>query len=163
MVWHDQNSYVAPHFDYLDLRNKLVQLMVQSISHDCDANVDVRAPHDNKKINVAPHFNCHKLRNAMVPLMVLLAWCATHVSANDIKKPKSHVAPHFNCLDLKNEIVPFLLLIPLPVLHLILIILTKQIQWYHLWCYWHHMILILVPLISHDQKIHVHILLIILI
>ena len=34
-------------------------------------------------------------------------------------------------------------------LHLILIIFTKQMQWCHWWCHWHHMVL--VPMASHDQ------------
>ena len=38
MVSYVPNSYVAPHFDYLDLRNMKVALMVLSRSHDTDSN-----------------------------------------------------------------------------------------------------------------------------
>ena len=38
-----------------------------------------------------------------------------------------------------------------PVLHLILVILTKQKYWHHWWCHWHHMMLVML-MVSHDQK-----------
>ena len=46
--------------------------------------------------------------------------------------------------------------------HLILIILTKEMEWCHWWFHWYHIMLMLVPRISHDQKVMLYLLLVIL-
>ena len=40
-------------------------------------------------------------------------------------------------------------------LHLILTIMTKWMQWSHCWCLWQHMMMMLVPMASLDHKCHV--------
>ena len=45
-----------------------------------------------------------------------------------------------------------LMLTPVPMLHLILIILTQQMQYCHWWSHWHHMMVMLVPVAWHAKK-----------
>ena len=40
-------------------------------------------------------------------------------------------------------------------LHLNSIILTKQMEWWYLWCHWQHMMLMPVPIVSTDWKINI--------
>ena len=72
----------------------------------------------------------------MVPLMMLMASCDTDASANGIKLPWSPAALHFNCHDIRSVMCAIFYTIGLvmpttvPMLHLILIILIKQMQWH---------------------------------
>ena len=91
----------------------------------------------DQKSHVTPHFSCLNLRNAMVLLMMLLASCDTDACVNGIKLPKHHVAPNFDCLDLRNVFC----------------------HWQH---YQHHMMSRLLPMVSHEQKVILHFILIIL-
>ena len=87
--------------------------------------------------------------------MMLLVCCDTDAHDSGMKWLESHIAPHF-VHDLRNTIVPFLLPLALcdtngsAIIHLILIILTKQMQWSNLGGHWLHMMLI--PMVQHDQK-----------
>ena len=92
--WHHiTKSHVAPHFEYLDLRN-----VIPWASHDADIGTNgVTWP----KNYVVPHLNHLDLRNEVVSLMMPSASIGTGVMW-----PKSHVAPHFDCLWLPLMPVP---------------------------------------------------------
>ena len=112
------------------------------------------------KSDVAPHFNCLNLREGTVPLMMLLAWYDIHASANGIKKSRGQAAPHFNSLDLRDVMVLFwgpLAANTRPIFapHFDYLHKTNAVMM-------HHMMVMQVPMASHDQKSHVHLLLIIL-
>ena len=110
MVSHDQKSHDAPYFNCLDLRNTMVWCMGLSTSHDGDTNAV--ALHDTNT-------------NAS-GIMWCQGWCQWY------HMTKSHVASHFNCHYLRNAMVPFVMhwhhvmQAPVPMLHLVLIIFTKN-------------------------------------
>ena len=101
----------------------------------CDAGVDV-SDITWQKSDVTPDFNCLNQRNPVVTLKMLLVWCDTYVSANDIKSPKGQV--HLISISWPQEcsgaiceaIDTMWCQHQCQCLHLILIILTKM-QWYH--------------------------------
>ena len=109
------------------------------------------------------------LRNAVVPLTTQLTLHDTDANTNGITGPKCHVASPFVHPDLTKGMVPLLTLLascdtdsnisgmtcPKIMLHLILIILIKQMQWCHWWWYLHHMMVMLMLIASYDQKSHV--------
>ena len=80
----------------------------------------------NQKSDVAPQFNHLDLRNAMVPLAIC------HSSSNDLMLPENGLS------------------------HLISVFLTWGMQGSNLWYCWYHVILISIPVTSHDQKSHLH-------
>ena len=161
MASHNQKSHVAPQFNYPNLRNAMVPLVMLLKLCDYDASANsIKWP----KCQVTLHFYCLYLWNATVPL----ASCSVNTSANGITWKRSHVAPHFDCFDLVNEMVVF----TMPVascdvkqqcqwhhmtkklmLHLILIILIIQMQLCHWQYHQHNMIQMPAPNASHNQKV----------
>ena len=101
--------HVAPHFNYPDLSNAMVSLMMPPVSHWCwcwhHMTLASMVSHDPTS-HVAIQCECLDLRNAGKPLMMLLVSHDINASTNGIIWPKSHVAPHFNCLDLRIAVVP---------------------------------------------------------
>ena len=117
----------------------------------------------NTKSHVIPHIDQLDIRNAMVPLMILMMSCYAGAGTNGITWPKSHFAPHFNCLDLRNSVVLLgMLLVSHDTnsgttwcwqwyhwcqmtkeshFHLIMIILTLGLHWFHWEHHWHHIML----------------------
>ena len=79
---------------------------------------------------------------------------------------KCKVAPHFNHIDKRNGMVPSMMW---PVscdwhqcqwhnmtkLHLISVVLTQRIKWWHLQCHWHHVMPSLVPIYKECTKTYV--------
>ena len=62
MASHDKKSHVAPHFDYLDIRDALVPLMPMLVP---------MASHD-QEIHAAYHFSCFYLRKTMSFMMLVV-------------------------------------------------------------------------------------------
>ena len=124
----DLESHVVSHFEYLELRNVMVQFMMASASHDGDTGTNgITWP----KCHVSPHFNCLDPKNAMLPLMMQLHYMMlmpAPITSDTLLK--SHVAPHFNHLDL-------------------------GMQWCNLWHHWHHVISLLVQMAYYNQESHV--------
>ena len=83
-----------------------------------------------QKSSVAPYLVHLDLRNAMVPSTTTSVSCDTDVNASGITWPKV-------------------------TLHLIMIILTKQVQWCHWGQCFHNVIWIPISMASHGQKSHV--------
>ena len=101
MTLHDQKSYVASHFNYLDWRNALVPLMMPLALHDADAS-GITWP----KSHVTSSFDHLDLTNRMMQLMSLLASCDTDTSIMALHDWKS--STHcFNHLDIMNTMVLF--------------------------------------------------------
>ena len=89
MVSSDQKSNIAPHFDYLDLRNAMMPLMMLAASHDADTNVNGIIKHHSQwhqmtKSHIAPHCSYHNPRNVVVALIMLLVSCDTVAGASSI-------------------------------------------------------------------------------
>ena len=122
MALHDQKSHVAPHFNYLNLRNRMVPLIMPSAS--CDAHASANGITWPKSL-VALQFHHLGLRNAMVWLMMLFAPHDADVSTNGIIGPKML---HYTSLWLSW---PRKWMVPLTV--------PFGINWH--WCQWHHMII----------------------
>ena len=79
---------VTPHFDYIELINVMVVLMMASVSSN--AKTDITWP----KHYVGPHFNHLNLSNQMVPLTVPSVSCTTGTGASSItslKEVMSHL------------------------------------------------------------------------
>ena len=150
-----------------------------SVSHDADTNANgisclqcqrhlvilmPMASHEQKH-HVAPHFSCFNVKNAMVPLMMPLALCDSNASAKASNYQRSCLIPfglpwHKEChgaflvplvsCDAKTSANGITWQKRSYFTHLILIILRQQMQLCHWQCYWHHMILMLVPVASND-------------
>ena len=135
---HDQKSCVAPHFDYLDLRNAMLWCLWWCHQHHM--MLAPVASYDQKS-HGTPQFNCLNLGMQLCHWWHWCQWC------NMTKKVKLHlisivllwkmqwfhscfhqhhvvltltphdqesnVAHHFNCLDLKKAMLPFLMLLAL--------------------------------------------------
>ena len=97
---HDQQSYVASHFDYLCWSNVVLPLMIPLPSHDADASSITGA-----KCNVTSPFDHPDLTNGMVPLMILLALCDTDTSIMALHDQKCYITHCLNHLDLINTVV----------------------------------------------------------
>ena len=85
VVSHHPKSEIAPHFEYLGLRNVMVPLMVQSAS--CDTDSGANGVTWAKK-HVAPHFDCLDLENAVVSVMMPSASCDADTDNNGITWPR---------------------------------------------------------------------------
>ena len=103
-------------------------------------------------------------------MITLLASCDTSTNANSVNSQKNDVASHFNSCDLRNPMLPSVTILASydtgantniikwpenTMLHLISVSLTCTMQWYHWWCWWHHVIPVQVSLPSNYQKFHV--------
>ena len=71
--------YQKPHFDNLDLRSAMIQLIVSLVSCDAETSGNMSLKLDS---HASPHFEHLDLRNAMIPLMMLLASHDTNAGAN---------------------------------------------------------------------------------
>ena len=111
MASHDQDSCASPHFNCLDLRNVMVQLMLLPIW-------DSGASGFSDQKDLLP-FNCLYLRNTVMPFMMCLVSCDSDTNPSGIMwhqwhhlmlksvagvshDQKSHVTSNFDCLDLRN-------------------------------------------------------------
>ena len=133
----------------------MMPLMVLLASHNVDATT-------NGFIWLKPwcytsfQLSWHKECNGVADNTVII-WYDT--SASGVNGQKCDFPPHFNCLDLENAMVLYLIQLAwydakkVPVLHLIVIILNKEVQLWYWWGHWHHMMLILMA--SHDPKSHI--------
>ena len=63
---HDQKGHIAPNFNFLNLGNAMVPLMMLALAQ--------MASH-HQESHVVPHFNYLDLRDAIMALMMLLALC----------------------------------------------------------------------------------------
>ena len=126
-------------------------------------------PHD-QKCHVASHFSCLDLRN-MVPLTTSLASCDTNTGIDGLNGQKIDVMPPSNPLDLKvfngttNDTISITWhwfqhqwhhMIIKVMLNLISVVLLYGKQWYHWWCWWHHVTLMPVQMASNYQKLMLH-------
>ena len=170
--------HVAPHVNCLDLRNAMMPLTTLSASHDARAGANgVTWPESH----IAPHLICLDLRNdwwccphhmMLIPRQwhymtpMPMRQCDASVDVSGIKWQK--VMLHFISVVLTWRMQWYhfwchwhhVIQTPKPMLHIILIILTKQMYWSHWWWNVPHMMLI--PWASHDKKVMLHLLLIIL-
>ena len=86
------------------------------------------------KSHVTPHFYCLDLWNAVGPLMTPSALCYANGTANGVTWQKGHIAPHFNHFAWRNTVVPSMM--PLV-------------------SYDANMMLMSMPIVSHDPKSHI--------
>ena len=160
LQWYhiDQNSHDTPHFDDLDLRNVIVLLKMPSLMA-----VSV-ASNENKIIMHLIYFDHLDVWNPMVPVLMPLAPCDVSANANGITWLKMSCFTSFWSSWANKAIVPLTIpsgshAMPAPnvshdqkvMLHLILMILTKQMQWCHWWCHWHYMMLKLIWMTWHKK------------
>ena len=124
MVSNDQESHVAPLFDHLVLRNVMLPLIMLSASHNTGTGTSaVTWP----KRLFYTSFKLSWLKECSGAIDCVLGttwcwhWCQWHQM---IKKV---------------------------ILHLSLIVLTWEIQWFHWWSYHQHVVLTLVLMAYHDQ------------
>ena len=103
MVSHD---HVAPHFDFLNLRNAMVPLMIPPTSCGTNASASgIAWP----KHSCCTYFNHLDLRNAMMPLTMPSASHAAYVNGNDSTWPKSHASLNFQHFDIRNGMVSLMM------------------------------------------------------
>ena len=120
--WHHMtNSHVAPHFKCLDLRNIMLLLVMQLMSHDTDdGTIGVIWP---KKVMLHLNFDNLDLRNAILWLMMLSAAHDSDTSINSIRWPK------------KSCCISFWLSQPRK--WMVWLRMPFGIRWH--WCKWHQM------------------------
>ena len=129
----DRRSYAASHFNCLDLRNGVVPLTKLFVSSHANACAHgVTWPHKSCSLDpsittCSPHFDYLDLRNALVQLMKLLTPNGTNASSKG------------------NWII----------LHFILVLFTKVMEWCHWEYHQHHVMPLPVSMVSYDQKHHV--------
>ena len=96
---HDQETHVAPHFNFLELRNVMVPLVMLLVSCDTDLNGITWHQHQwhhtmpmpvsqDKKSHVTSNFDCLDLRNVTVTLRMLTASCDANTNANGMTWPE---------------------------------------------------------------------------
>ena len=143
MVTHDQNSHVPRYFDHLDLRNAKVSLMVLSTSHDTDTKCSGIIWHQCQ---------WHHMILMLMPMhhTTKMSWCITFwfswhkESSGAIAIKYCHHQYQWHHMTKKA------------MSHLILIILSKQMQLYHCQCHKHHMMPMPAPNASCHQKVMFH-------
>ena len=94
-------------------------------------------------------------QQCMIPVLVPMA-------CHDQKR---HFAPHLNCLNVRNTVVPLTVLFGLRwclcqwhcmnqkvILHIISVVLSWEMQWFHLCCCLLHVMLTFGPMTLHDQE-----------
>ena len=151
-------SHATSHFNCLYLRNAIVQFLMPLASGLT-----------NTSANFAPHFDYLTNTNGVVALVMPLASHDTDAGANGIQWPKSNVSSKFWSSWPNKWNGPIDDTVGLMwhwqkhqwhymgkrvMLHLIWIILKEQMQWCHWWYHWHHIILMQVPMASHDKMAH---------
>ena len=125
----------APHFNHLHMRKAVVPQMMPSASSDTHANTSgITWP----KIHVGPDISCLTLRNAKnnaIDYDFGIMWHLCHCHWHQMTK--SHVTPHLNFLELRNS-------------WMLLTILLASHDFR------------VVPVVSHDQKVMLYLIWIIL-
>ena len=155
MVLHEKKRQVAPHFNYLDLRqcnqHHVVSIPVPMVSHD-------------QEIHLASHFDHLYLRSAMAWLM-LSGSCDGNGRSSGITWPKKPCCTSFWLFwpskmngAIGDAIMNQVTLVPMA-LHdkkchnaPHFIVLIWEIQEFHWWCHQHYVMLTLAPMASHDRE-----------
>ena len=170
---HYQKGHFVSHFCHLDLWNTKVPLMMSLVSPDatqmtmqwCDANTDLIIESHDQKSQVTPHFNHLDLRNLLVPFVMLSVsmWCQRHCFTK-----KSNAILHFNQFNLRNTITHFLMLLASDNVNANTNASHDQIG--HAAPHFNSTeprnsmlpFIMLMPMVSHDQKVMLHLVSIIL-
>ena len=104
---HDQKSHVTCYFNYLDLRNAVVPLMILFISCDTEANTNgITWPN----CHVAALFYCIDVMNSVVPLTMSLAYVLQTLMPEAWYDQKSFCT-YFSDLDQTNAVVQLMILL----------------------------------------------------
>ena len=111
--------------------------------------------HD-QKCHVAPHFKCFNLRNIIVPLTTLgimwhqhqchwcqwpEKWCCLSFQLSWPQECSGAFADTIGITWPKSHVTPYLSYI------------KHRMQWCHWWCWWHPVIMMLVPVALNSQKV----------
>ena len=142
MVSHDQKSHVEHHFICLDWRITVVPVVMPLAS--CDAAASAKGITGPKK-SYCTSFWLSYLKTAVVLFLIPLASYDSNSNANGITWPKSHIVLHFDHVELTNVFVALTMrckcqdqmhhMAKEDILHLISIILTKQMYRCHWSCH----------------------------
>ena len=153
MVSSDQKSNIASHFNFLDLKNAVVWLMMPSASFDTNK---CQWHHMIKKSCVTP-FWLSSPKECLGAFQMSLASFDVNTDAHCItwlswaEKCSCSIDNTINITWCQCEHQMYHLTIKV----MLQLILTKQMQWCHWWYHWHHMIPMLVPVALTWQKCHV--------
>ena len=171
MKSHDQKSHIVPHFDYPELRNAMLPLMMLFTS--CDITVSANGITWPKKSHCTS-FQLPSFRefNGVIE-MLLVMWCHCWCQWHYMTKIGTSVgitcctgimngttvfprALYWN--EMQYHFIKMRCNMPCQLalrLHLILIILTKGMHWCHWQCHQHHVMPMPVPIVSYEQRNHI--------